>query len=69
MSKAKIASKAKKGIIILFKSQEVIPVKFVSETKSFMAAEYKISGDLVMNENKEVLRWAEVRSASEIKQI
>lgn len=69
MSKAKIASKAKKGIIILFKGQEVIPVKFVSEVKSFMAAEYKTSGDLVIDDNSEILKWAEVRSLSEIKQI
>lgn len=69
MSKAKIASKSKKGVGIFFKGQEVVPVKFISETKSFMAAEYKGSAELVFSENNQILRWSEVKSMSELRPV
>ena len=63
MSKAKTASKnnpksrvqAKK---FLHNGQKIRPVKLVTESTKFMAAEYESTGELVKNDNGKILTWS-----------
>ncbi len=69
MSKAKIASKNNpegRGQARGYKhnGMKIKPVKLISLTQSFFAAEYEESGDLVVDKSGKVLPWANAKNLS-----
>lgn len=62
MSNAKIASKSKEIKFFNVNGKKVVPVKFVSQDRSFMAAIYKDSLKIVKGENGEILTWSQIVS-------
>lgn len=68
MSKAKIASKNNpegRGQAKEYQhnGKAIQPVKYISLTNSFLAAEYAESGDLVVDPNGKVLPWANAKNS------
>ena len=66
MSKGKTGSKNNiatrgKALEFLFNGQKIKPVKLITETSTFLAAEYE-SGDLVLGSNGTPLPWSVARS-------
>ena len=62
MTKAKIASTTKNKVVFSIKGKEIRPVKFISETASFMAAEYKDSSELIVDDSGKVMSWASAKN-------
>ena len=67
MSKAKIASKNNpegrgQAKEYTHNGKVILPVRFISLTNSFLAAEYAESGDLVVDQNGKVLPWANAKN-------
>jgi hypothetical protein len=67
MAKAKTANKNNpnaraKAKDILYRGQKVKPVQYISLGRSFMAAQYE-GGQLVTNDQKNVITWLEVVSS------
>lgn len=66
MGKAKIASKNNpegrgQAKEFLHNGKKIKPVKLVAERKSFFAAEYEDSGDLVTDANGKILPWGSAK--------
>lgn len=68
MSKAKTASKnnptaRESAKVHFYKGEEIIPSKYIPQQgSSFLAAEIKSSGDLVVGTNGQVLPWNLVKN-------
>jgi hypothetical protein len=67
MSKAKTASKnnptfREKPKVFSYKGREIKPVKLIQTDRSFFAAEYTDSNDLVVDNNGNILAWDKARS-------
>lgn len=67
MSKAKIASKNNpEGRLqareYFHNGKKIKPVKLITSSRSFFAAEYDGSGDLVLSENGDVLPWSKAKN-------
>ena len=65
MGKAKTASKnnptaREKAREYTYNGKKIKPAKFISDNKSFFAAEYE-DGTLVMDVNKDPVPWAKVK--------
>ena len=62
MAKAKVASKNNpegRGQVkeYFHNGKKIKPVKLISSKRSFLAAEYDESGDLIVDQNGKVLPW------------
>lgn len=67
MSKAKIASKNNpegrgQAKEFFFNGLKIKPVKLISNRRSFLAAEYDESGDLVTDQSGKILPWNNAKS-------
>lgn len=67
MSKAKTASKnnpttRESAKEYFHNGKKIKPVKYISATSSFFAAEYEASGDLVLGTNGAILPWERAKS-------
>jgi hypothetical protein len=68
MSKAKIASKNNpegrgKAKEYMHQGKKIKPVKLISGSRSFFAAEYEESGDLILGTNGDPLPWNNAKNA------
>lgn len=66
MSKAKIASKNNpegrgQAKEYLHNGQKIKPVKLIANKKSFFAAEYEDSGEVVVDQNGKILPWGNAK--------
>ncbi|MDN3030238.1 MULTISPECIES: hypothetical protein [Rickettsieae] len=66
MSKAKTASKnnptsREQAKEYFYNGQKIKPVKFISGKSSFLAAEYDVSGDLVVGSDGKALPWGRAK--------
>ena len=69
MSKAKTASKnnptsREQAKEYFHNGQKIKPVKLISGKYSFLAAEYDVSGDLVLGADGKALPWGRVKNLS-----
>lgn len=67
MSKAKTASKnnpitREQAREYFFNGKKIRPVKLISEKRSYFAAEYEDSGELVVDQSGVALPWSNIRN-------